>query len=107
MPRTILRQETIEGITYNVVKDDAITVLTGPSWLFNIFKHYTHPLKPWHKIIPVIDPDGKPIIGLSVLDDPNWDFLADIPVVNPNTQEGKQVRDWLIPTDYIFLEEIV
>jgi hypothetical protein len=106
MARRIIRQETIDGTLYNVVEDDAVTVLTGPNWLFNMFNDFTHPVKPWHKIKPVIDPDGKPIIGMSVLDDSNWDFLAVVPVVNPETQEGKQVRDWLIPINHVYLEEV-
>lgn len=104
MARTILRTETIDGVTYNVVKDDAVTVLTGPAWLFELFRDYTHPTKPWHKIVPVIDPDGKPIIGPSVLDDPNWDFLAENPVSSP-TGESRFVRDWLYGRKYVFYEQ--
>jgi hypothetical protein len=104
MARRIIRQETIDGTLYNVVEDDAVTVLTGPNWLFNMFNDFTHPVKPWHKIKPVIDPDGKPIIGMSVLDDSNWDFLAENPITY--NSESKAVRDWLEPIAYVFLEEI-
>jgi hypothetical protein len=104
MARRIIRQETIDGINYNVVEDSDITVYTGPSWLFAMFNNYTHPTKPWHKIIPVIDPNGKPIIGQSVLDDPTWDFLAENPITY--NSESKAVRDWLEPIAYVFLEEI-
>lgn len=103
---TIIRQEVKDGLTYNVVKDTDIQVLTGPAWLFAMFANYTHPTKPWHKIIPVIDPDGTPIIGTSVLDDPNWDFLAGVPIPNPERTESRQVRYWLTMTYYVFLEEV-
>lgn len=106
MARTILRTETIDGVTYNVVKDDVVNVLTGPAWLFEMFKDFTHPLKPWLKIVPVIDPDGKPIIGLSVLDDPNWDFLAENPMPNPTGTESRYVRDWLYTRKHVFYEAI-
>lgn len=106
MAQTFLRQETINGANYNVVKDTDIQVITGPSWLFAMFADYTHPTKPWHKIIPVIDPNGTPIIGASVLDDPNWDFLAKVPIPKPDNTESRQVRDWLTLTDYVFFEEL-
>ncbi len=103
MAKTVLRQETIDGVTYNVVQDTDVVVLTGPSWLFNQFQDYTHPTKPWFKIKPIIDPNGKPIIGQSVLDDPNWDFLAENPITY--NSESKQVRDWLELIPHVFLEE--
>jgi hypothetical protein len=104
MPRTILRQETIEGTVYNVVEDSDIIVCTGPTWLFNQFKDYTHPVKPWLKIIPVIDPNGKPIIGQSVLDDPNWDYLAENPI--NYSGQSKPVREWLQPIPFVSLEPV-
>jgi hypothetical protein len=105
MARTILRQETIDGVEYNVVKDDAITVYTGPSWLFDQFKDYTHQKKPWLKIVPVVDPDGKPIIGDSVFNDPNWDYLGENPITNPQG-ESRFLRDWLYPRKFVFYEPV-
>ncbi len=104
MARIIIRQETIAGVTYNVVKDESITVYTGPAWLFDQFKDYTHPVKPWLKIVPVIDPEGKPIIGESVLEDPNWDFLATNPMPNPEGTDSRFVRDWLEPIPFVSIE---
>lgn len=74
-----------------------IDVFTGPEWLFNHFNEYTNP-NGTAMIKPIIDPDGDPIIGTKVLDDPDWDFLDDV-VLN-----GKLIREHLVIKKYKYEE---
>jgi hypothetical protein len=105
MASKVLRQESIEGLIFNVVENSEIVVFTGPAWLFDIFKNFNHPQKPWFKIVPEIDPNGNPIIGSSVLEDPKWDFIGQNQIPNPEGTESRYVRDWLIPIPFVFFEK--
>lgn len=78
-----------------------IDVLTGPTWLFESFKDFTHPLKPTAKLKPSIDPDGDPIIGMQVLTDPDWEFISE---VSSPDGETLKVRDFLTTKKYKYYE---
>lgn len=69
------------------------TVLTGPEWLFELYNGYVNKLGT-AKIQPIIDPDGKPIIGKSILSDPDWDLTIDV--------NGRPVSDWLEEIPHVY-----
>lgn len=73
-----------------------LTVFTGPQWLFEMFNGYTNK-KGTAQIIPVIDPDGKPIINKNIANDPTWN-LNDM--VN-----GKPIIEWLEEVPYCYIEQ--
>lgn len=77
-----------------------LKVFTGPLWLFEMFNGYRNE-KGTAELKPVIDPDGNPIIGKQVLEDPTWDTIPNASNIN-----GKALRDWLIEIPYCYLEEI-
>lgn len=79
-----------------------IDVLTGPNWLFEQFKDLQHPTKN-AKIHPTIDPDGDPIVGMSVLDDPDWDFIGENLIESPDG-EKKNIREWLTTKKFKYEE---
>lgn len=73
-----------------------LKVLTGPQWLFEAFNGYTN-AKGTAMIQPLIDPDGKPIIGKSILTDPTWNLQDEI--------NGKPIVEWLEEIPYCYLED--
>ena len=75
-----------------------IDVYTGPMWLFEMFNEFKHPSKP-SMLKPVIDPDGDPIIGIQVLEDPDWDYLEGVEVFS------KLIRDHITIKKYKYVEE--
>jgi len=81
-----------------------IDVLVIPQWIFDLFGgEINHPTKP-SQLKAKIDPDGDYIIGMNVLDDPEWDYLGVNPITNPETQESKVLRDWLSIKKYKYIE---
>lgn len=80
-------------------------VLVIPKWIFEMFGgQIDHPTKP-SQLKAQQDPDGDYIIGINVLDDPEWDYLGENPITNPSTQESRLLRDWLSIKKYKYLEE--
>jgi len=79
-------------------------VLTGPQWLFDLYKGFKND-KGTAIIQPIIDPDGVPIIGTSILN--SQDFDVDITIINPTTNQPTTPRAeiWEIP--HCYYEEII
>ena len=75
-----------------------LTVYTAPMWLYEMFNGYRND-KGTAELRPVIDPDGNPIIGKQVLDDPDWDNIPNAANIN-----GKPLREWLTEIPYCYLE---
>ena len=71
-----------------------LKVFTGPLWLMDIWNGYT---KDASKIKITIDPDGKPIVGTSIAQDPTWDLTTEV--------NGKPLIEWLEEIPYCYLEE--
>lgn len=80
-------------------------VLVIPQWIFDLFNgSIKHPTNS-SELRANTDPDGDLIIGINVLDDPEWDFLGVNPIINPETGESKYLRDWLSIKKYKYIEE--
>ena len=48
-------------------------------------------------IIAATDPDGNPIVGKQVLDDPDYDYLEGAQIADPDNPTDKRlIRDWLV-----------
>jgi hypothetical protein len=71
-------------------------VFTGPIWLFLAFNGYQNE-KGTAVIQPILDNNGNPIIGTSILDDPTWNLQ--IPVTSPENVT-KPLIEWLEEIDY-------
>ncbi len=76
-------------------------VFTGYEWLFKMFKGYRNEKKTAY-INPSRDAQGRPVIGLSLLNDP--DFSLDLVVQSPEGEE-RTILDWLEEIDYEPREE--
>jgi hypothetical protein len=75
-------------------------VLTGPEWLFEMFNGIKNP-KGTAMIQPARDAKNRPIIGHSVLNDPDWDYLTGTKLTDPNNpNDTRVIGDWLIEIDY-------
>jgi hypothetical protein len=70
-------------------------VFTGPQWLFDAFNGYTN-AKNTAMILPIIDPDGKPIISKNIITDSTWNLQDEI--------NGKPIIDWLVEIPYCYYE---
>lgn len=76
-----------------------IEVLVVPPWLVKALVgdagYIKHPKNP--AILEAKkDPDGEFIIGIEVLSNPEWDFLGENQVKNPETGESKPIDEWLM-----------
>lgn len=71
-----------------------MTVLTSYEWVVQIIDGLT--IKN-NKIQICRDADGNPYIGHSVLNDPVWDFTAE--VTSPD-DETRQLKDWFWEIEY-------
>lgn len=86
-----------------IVNVTDVVCLTGEKWLFDQFDGFSN-INGTALIHPIFDPDGDPIIGKHVLDDPDWDFMGQIEATNPNTQESKSVENWLSEKVFKYFE---
>lgn len=84
----------------SIVTHPWLTVYTGPAWLMQMFNGFT---KGVNRIQVVIDPNGKPIIGTSIAQDPTWDLQ--VPITNPETNITKPLIDWLEEIPYCYQVE--
>ena len=71
-------------------------VLTSHEWVASMFDGYSN--KATNKIQLVRDINDRPIIGTSILTDP--DYNLDIPIPSPIDGEVKSLRDWFWEIDY-------
>ena len=70
-------------------------VLTSHEWIAQMFDGYSN--KPTNKIQLVRDINERPIIGTSILNDPDYDLT--IPVTSPEG-ETKPLNEWFWEIDY-------
>ena len=54
-----------------------------------------HPGKHSSRLEYQIDPDGDRIISPNVFDSPEWNYLKNIKLSNPDAKEEKSIGDWL------------
>ena len=85
-----------------IITKENVTVLTGPEWLFNLYKNEKND-KGTRAIDPIINPHGQPWIPPSVLEDPTWN--TDLVITGPNGI-SKPIKDWLEPIPLSYYEEV-
>lgn len=71
-------------------------VITGPNWLFDLYNGYKNE-KGTAEIKPVLDKYDRPILGMSVLKDPDFEHIEK---VTSTDGETRHVREFLEIIDF-------
>jgi hypothetical protein len=102
----VCREVDGESTLYNKLENTDLKVLTGATWLYDMFDGAWNGKKT-AVLYPVLDANDVHILGINLLADPNWTAGLDNEFVNPDTGALTTARKELIEINYVYWEQVL